>query len=328
MNRLRVSALVLVLALSGRGYSLADEARIPIFQPTTIVQPGHYILTRDIAIAGGNGITIQANNVILDLNGRRISSTTTSGNLVEVADGFSDIVIRGGFLSGGANAILAQSTAGTRVSVERVDMANTSNTGVQVLGPLQVDVISCKIRGAGNRGLDLEANSGSVFIGRIVDNLIVGSGNFGLIAFGLQGGQVLRNVVQNAASYGLLVGGSGNVIEGNESLANQLGIEVDGSGNQVLRNTTNGNQAIGIQVDFDDNRIAENIVSGNDFGIYVLGSRNLLENNLVEGAVGTHACGINFISSNLNAYRNNILQGNAGGGVCGAANTDAGGNIL
>src|SRR5438034_320997 len=68
-------ATCLVLAALAAGPLIADEGRIPVFAPTVITQPGYYVLTRDISVSGGHVITIQANNVTLDLNGRTIVSS-------------------------------------------------------------------------------------------------------------------------------------------------------------------------------------------------------------------------------------------------------------
>src|SRR5262245_57504125 len=112
---MRRHLLVLFLVLAGSGPALrADEARVPIFQSfTTISQPGQYILTRDLDLALlGNGVPIHANNVDLDLNGHSISSTAAS-NLIWIDDGFRNITIHDGKLSGGAYGIRYQSPNAT-----------------------------------------------------------------------------------------------------------------------------------------------------------------------------------------------------------------------
>jgi len=51
-----VPAIALALVILPAAPIQADEARIPIFQPTTITQPGHYVLTRDISNGAGDGV--------------------------------------------------------------------------------------------------------------------------------------------------------------------------------------------------------------------------------------------------------------------------------
>ena len=68
-----VPAIALTLVILPAAPILADEARIPIFQPTTITQPGYYILTRDLSPASGTAITIQSDGVTVDLGVPRAS---------------------------------------------------------------------------------------------------------------------------------------------------------------------------------------------------------------------------------------------------------------
>src|SRR5438093_788677 len=104
------AAGTILAAVLGAVGALADEGRIPIFQPTTITQPGHYILTRDVAAASGPLLVIQADHVTLDLNGRMVSSSGVTSNLVQIADGFRDITVRNGRLRGGNAGVLYFST--------------------------------------------------------------------------------------------------------------------------------------------------------------------------------------------------------------------------
>src|SRR5262249_213268 len=54
------------------------EARTPIGTARTITKSGAYYLTKNIKVTSGNAITINASNVVLDLNGFTISSTAAS----------------------------------------------------------------------------------------------------------------------------------------------------------------------------------------------------------------------------------------------------------
>jgi hypothetical protein len=119
-----VLALLVVASLAGvvRGGPLdpagppgsttsVTEPRVPISSlPFTITQPGSYFLTRDLVYAGGGGgITIQANDVTLDLNGFRLAGTTSgSSGITEGASSPSRTgwTIRNGTIEGwGYNAI-------------------------------------------------------------------------------------------------------------------------------------------------------------------------------------------------------------------------------
>ena len=55
------------------------EARTPISSlPFTISSSGSYYLTKDLSVSTGNGLTIGADKVTVDLNGFTISSTAAS----------------------------------------------------------------------------------------------------------------------------------------------------------------------------------------------------------------------------------------------------------
>jgi len=68
MNTPWKRALVVLAALTASP-CLAAEGRTPIAVPTTISSPGQYVVTRNIASGVGTIITIDADDVDLDLNG-------------------------------------------------------------------------------------------------------------------------------------------------------------------------------------------------------------------------------------------------------------------
>jgi hypothetical protein len=82
------------------------EARTPISSvPFTITNSGSYYLTKNLNVTTGDAITINANQVTLDLNGFTISSTAASANgkSISLANpaGNSDITILNGHIKGG-----------------------------------------------------------------------------------------------------------------------------------------------------------------------------------------------------------------------------------
>src|SRR5262245_66107010 len=96
--------LVLLVFLAAASPSIrADEGRIPIFQPTTITSTGSYVVTRDITVASGNVITIQASYVTLDLNGKTltIQSTVPEDTVIGIGPGASNLRVRNGRAVGG-----------------------------------------------------------------------------------------------------------------------------------------------------------------------------------------------------------------------------------
>src|SRR5688572_4995292 len=79
---------------------------MPIISQAGIVitSPGIYTLDRDLAYSGGFGaaIMIAADNVVIDLNGHRITGSGGAGNSAKaiVATNQSNITIRNGSIDG------------------------------------------------------------------------------------------------------------------------------------------------------------------------------------------------------------------------------------
>src|SRR5262245_29639075 len=202
---------LLATALGAAGLR-ADEGRIPIFQPTTITQPGHDLLTRDLVITSANapGILIQAHNVTVDLNGRTINGPSARNNLVQIADGFRDITVRNGRLSGGNNGVLYFSTTNrTRITLERLEIAGTAGHAIGIQDAEHVDVISCRILNPQGAGITVSGFS-DVFSGRFVDNSITNPASDGIGVVDLRDGEISGNVVslQGTAARGIDLTGS------------------------------------------------------------------------------------------------------------------------
>jgi hypothetical protein len=83
--------------------STAGEKRTPISAlPFTISTPGSYYLTGNLSVVSGDGITIGADCVTVDLNGFCISSTNgdRTGIAITVQGTREDLTIRNGHISG------------------------------------------------------------------------------------------------------------------------------------------------------------------------------------------------------------------------------------
>jgi hypothetical protein len=78
MRYARVSSVLLALCLLTALPVFAGDGAIPIWEPTTITEPGKYILTRNIsaAVSGGAVITIQTDDVQLNLDGHTVENTS------------------------------------------------------------------------------------------------------------------------------------------------------------------------------------------------------------------------------------------------------------
>ncbi len=333
--------VVVMVALSCSLMTLlrADEGRIPIFGPTTITAPGSYVVTRDFNVTSGDGITISASNVTLDLNEHTVDCTATSGACVRLTGGASSIRIRNGRLSGGGFGIYSSFAGNSLVmTIERVEITNqgTGVEGIRIDNPKVIEILESIIRIPTGIATAVNIYNGP-FTGRLVDNTIENTGTDAILLVGCENMDVRGNTVYHTGGgLGISVQCAGARIVGNSLYGFVSGsgaIEIRGPGasggaNLVLDNTIRYfSQGITLRSTWG-NRLAGNTVQG-------VGSGNALEvvssgDNLIEdNQLGNFGCGIRFTTAPpTNAYRNNFLRTNTTAAVCGVAATDAGGNIF
>ncbi len=340
----RACLFILLLLAASFVVTRADEGRIPLATAGSITASGDYILTRDIAVSGGDALTIDAQYVTLDLNDHRISSTSTDGDpVIRISPTADHVVIRNGRLSGGAYAIYANSTTGLSLKMDRLAIDGASSTAIYVLGGIRVELTDSRLQNSTGEVV-IGGLAGGPVLGRIVGNTI----NQGtcLALANPRGVLVSDNVFSGCASSGIQLGQSiapGTITGGNLVVHNTfthcgagLNILDDTSGNLISDNTFLANSTA-IIAKSGANRIAGNTIFDSTSaapcggGICVLGPRNLLEGNSIVGS--TANCGISFYGAAAvnNSYRNNMLRDNAGSGVCvnaGATATNDGGNIF
>lgn len=230
-----VAAVSLVLALSAYGQgSLTPpgapgetmktldqvEPRIPISTAVyNIVRAGSYYLTTNIG-----GISIQADNVTLDLMGYSIAAT--GGSAVYFYAGYSNVVIRNGTISStmGSGVYCAYAAFQTRGLIEQVRIQDCQSVGLDLPGGYIVrdcEVFRCGsvgIRAAGPLDIQnchLEANGAGLIAtngSRITGNTILSSVATGLRVRGT-GSYVADNIVKgNHGNYDLAAGNQLNLL--------------------------------------------------------------------------------------------------------------------
>ena len=113
-------AVIAMLASGVRGGPLdpagapgsTDGVRLPgtpiASLPYVITQPGHYYLTRNLQVVSGDGITIDAENVTMDLMGFALTGSGSAGNGVtsDSATTRWSNTIRNGVVRGWENGVL------------------------------------------------------------------------------------------------------------------------------------------------------------------------------------------------------------------------------
>ena len=163
------------------------EARTPISSlPFTISSSGSYYLTKDLSVSTGNGLTINADNVTVDLNGFTISSTAASatGTGILLNGTRTNITIQhgritgsvtqsGGSYTGGgfANGI-AFTTEPSDVRVSAVTVSGCLSGGI-ILHFNSTVVESCVVNTVGSYGIYAQTVSNSSAINCGFDGLQV-----------------------------------------------------------------------------------------------------------------------------------------------------------
>ena len=131
----------------------------------TITQPGAYVLMGNVTVTAGNGITISAQNVTLDLNGFTVSSTATpaTGTGIFLPTG-SNFTIRNGHIRGTSQVVNPSTftvigfqigidaTVATNVRIEQVSVDAVADYGISLYDGSGV-IESCSARYCGTTGL-------------------------------------------------------------------------------------------------------------------------------------------------------------------------------
>ena len=337
----------------------ADEARIPIFGPDVISQPGYYLVTRDFCFGGAaappcvtanQGILVNSDDVTIDLNGHTLTEVGGVHGIRVASPATRGLTIKNGRLVGnpagtpGENGI--HTDAGIEVQIRVLDVEIRDFVGhcINLSAAESLDVEHCHLQGCQD-GIQVIGAS-APYHGRMVDNFISSMSGHGMFLRGLGGGLILHNVIRsfgivNTSSAGILIQGlavsptdsGANLIQENVissglgAAANAKGIWIDsGVGpnvhNAIVGNIVRENGTVGILVNSDDNRIERNIVSRNGAQGISIGSGSSGARILIDGnqIESNSACGLSFVNTLSHIYRNNVIRANGGGlDVCGFA---------
>jgi hypothetical protein len=228
----------------------AADAAVPIWEATTIDEPGNYILTRDFGDGTGQdtdpSIVITADNVDLDLNGFMVSI----GEPAIKAEGVTGLAIHNGTAIGYDDALWV------------IDSRNV------VLRQL-------RIRSGDDNGI-LITNSSNVLVD---DSLFLVSPGYAINASG--DNITLRNSqIENVRVY---FAGSAARIVGNSFLGTN--VEILASGSVFAENSVVG--GLGVRIAGSGNLVADNLVrDASDFGLRLTGSDNVYRGNVARGNGG------------------------------------------
>lgn len=318
---MRGSFITLTAALALGSVVQAADARMPVYQPTTITVPGAYYLTRDIS-GSGPVITIAADGVDLDLNGFAVSGDGTADGIS--VSGRTNVRVRNG-LVWNARVWVSSSKA---VWLESIEVAMPPNEGVSVSYSEAVTLRDCsvsdpgddgirltgagpyllvgnRVRLAGDDGLSLFNIAGSIIEGTTITG-VAGSRGAGITDFSSNGVRYANSRIVEGFTDGMLFfGSSGNRITGNSvynAAADGFNIYDPGNDNLVTGNTIHAGQS-GLVLYGDRSVLVGNVTNDSLDGLLIFGDDNVLRRNVSRGntddysnyGAGTSSGGDNFI---------------------------------
>ncbi len=245
-----VSSFFLLPAAVGQGALTPPGAPAPVFKtlnqieprtpisaiPFTISSSGSYYLTTNVTgVAGLHGISINANDVTLDLSGCTVAGVSFSGSGIIVANSFTNVTVRNGTVRNwGGSGVSAAGSASRNIVLEHLTVSANASIGISCYGALVSD---CSVVGSGSIGIDASYS-------HLRDCTVDGSGTYGIhLRSAVATGCFVRNSVQN----GILLNAPGCQAIGNTLIAN---------------NTTNQAAYSAIRINDAANRIENNHISG------------------------------------------------------------------
>lgn len=340
MPRSRVFCLATATLLISTLPALAAEGAIPIFEPTTITEPGHYVVTRNIS-SSSPIITISSSRVDIDLNGFELTGGTTAP--VITGSTVQDVLIRDGSVVAGNPGIYFEISG--QITIENTAVRGSGGIGIHLNGS-EYTVRRCTIA-AGLQAIHAVAAFGTP--GLIAENVIkecgtsaattecvLVQGGYGVtirdnkfvgLVYGVNGIR-LNSSPASSASGNSFYDLGGDEIQTAILVQSSSGVSVEaniGGPPIVLEGSTHAivsdNQVAAITIDPNShsNTIRKNTTVGGD-NLYVEGDRNLVEANVLNDSWGY---GLHFTSAaENNVYGGNVARGGAGSGCTGTGTTD------
>jgi len=199
--------------------------------PYAINNPGFYYLGGNLNAPSGGGISINTNNVTLDLMGFTISGTSNAGNNSGIyLNSKKNVEIRNGSLIGWDYGIKAEnSCANNRVINVRAE--NNHSTGILLNGYSHL-VKGCTSSDNSYNGIEVYLG-GATISGNVVNN----NGNAGIYVYGIA--TITGNTVSNASWMVIWLNGAGSIIGNTVSCdSGQTGIGLGGTGPVMLDQNT------------------------------------------------------------------------------------------
>ncbi len=246
--------------------------------PYTISTSGSYYLTKELQTTSGsqNGITVNADNVTIDLMGFSLIGTGSGNGCGIFMNGRKNVEIKNGTVRNFGGIGIMEAKYYTAESP-------TYGNGHRIIGVRIMSNVGDGILLNGENHIVKDCTS----ISNTVSGIAVGTGC-----------TLTNNISSDNGDYSLLVG-NGCLLYNNTCNNNYGGIYIVGNGNCIKMNTIRNIYASCIYVAGTNNAIEENLLTNAHYGIYFSGTGNFYANNRASG--------------NTTNYYNTTGQTNGGG---------------
>ncbi len=232
--------------------------------PYTINNPGYYFLISNLSSAGGNAITVNCDNVTLDLMGFRLAGPANNNYAGVFINGASNVEVRNGTVRGWYEGVYSSSGSRQRLINVR---ANGNTYGFYLNGDDHL-IENCTALqgtfGSAGEGTGMVLNGS----GKVRGCTVMNFAGFGI--FLGTGGTATGNVVLNCLIEGIYAFSGTALISYNQVSGCRYGIDLGGAGGSIIGNvvtTLSGAGGIGILPSgstTSPNVLDQNTVGGDD----------------------------------------------------------------
>jgi parallel beta-helix repeat protein len=215
-------------------------------------------------VCSGNGLTIGADGIRIDLNGHTIAGSNT-GIGIAVA-GRTNVRISGGTIRNFQTGVQVSNSSNVLIAGNYI-LSNTMDGVDLQAGSVGNTVKENEIRDNFSRGIMLRGGSND----NVVKENVFVANNVGILLFQPVGSIVTENYVSESRTTGIRVRftATDNVIKENQVVSNPAGIEflaspagLPGTGNSVVENALTTN-VCGLKGPTVGNTLKENVFQGN-----------------------------------------------------------------
>ena len=285
--------------------------------PFTIAASGdgsYYLSSTLTAGPSGNGITVSASNVTIDLNGFALVGNGGANSGIFISGGISNVTVRNGTIRNWGGAAV-NGTGNAHMRVENVVARNNAAGGL--LLDQSAAVLNCA--GDANTNFGIIVADGSVVKDTRVAGTIGGPGS-GLVVNGWSSA-VERCVATNNVGTGIICAANGNM-NGCSATGNSLGGITTGTGWTLHNCSANANSGNGIRVGDSSSLLgctANSNTSTAATSTGILTGKSCALNNCTASSntntTASAAAGVGISTGPNTTVTNCVATGNSGDGI-------------